>query len=62
MTEHPVAALDRPLDVAVIIPAFNASSYLDQTLASVAGQTRPPTVVVVVDDGSTDDTLERARR
>jgi GT2 family glycosyltransferase len=62
MTEHPVAAPDRQLDVAVVIPAFNASSYLDQTLASVAGQTRAPAAVVVADDGSTDDTLERARR
>lgn len=62
MTEHPVAALDRPLDVAVVIPAFNAGRYLDQTLASVAGQTRAPAVVAVADDGSTDDTLERARR
>jgi glycosyltransferase involved in cell wall biosynthesis len=62
MTEHSAAALDRPLDVAVIIAAFNAGTYLDQSLASVAGQTRAPAVVAVADDGSTDDTAERARR
>jgi hypothetical protein len=62
MTKHPLAAPDRPLDVAVVIPAYNAGRYLDQTLASVAGQTRTPAVVVVADDGSTDDTPERARR
>jgi hypothetical protein len=62
MTEPSTTAPDRPLDVAVIIPAFNAAHYLDQTLASVAGQTRAPVVVVVADDGSTDDTAERARR
>ena len=62
MTKHPLAAPDRPLDVAVVIPAYNAGRYLDQTLASVAGQTRAPAVVVVADDGSTDDTPERARR
>ena len=56
MTKHPLAAPDRPLDVAVVIPAYNAGRYLDQTLASVAGQTRAPAVVVVADDGSTDDT------
>lgn len=50
------------MDVAVIIPAFNAGPYLDQTLASVAGQTSPPAAVVVADDGSDDDTAERARR
>jgi GT2 family glycosyltransferase len=62
MTEHSALALDRPLDVAVIIPAFNAGRYLDQTLASVAGQTRAPAVVAVADDGSTDDTAQRAQR
>jgi glycosyltransferase involved in cell wall biosynthesis len=50
------------LDIAVIIPAFNAGRYLDQTLASVAGQTRPPAAVVVADDRSDDDTVVRARR
>ena len=48
--------------MALIIPAFNAGAYLDQTLASVAGQTRPADVVVVADDCSGDDTGERARR
>jgi glycosyltransferase involved in cell wall biosynthesis len=49
------------LDVAVIIPAFNAGPYLDQTLASVAGQTYLPAQVVVADDCSGDDTVERVR-
>lgn len=50
------------LDVGVIIPAFNAGRYIDQALASIAGQTRRPAKVVVADDGSLDDTVERARR
>jgi glycosyltransferase involved in cell wall biosynthesis len=41
----------------VVIPAFNAARYLDQTLASIAGQTEPPAEVVIADDGSTDDTV-----
>jgi GT2 family glycosyltransferase len=49
-------------DVAVVIPAFNSGAYLDQALASVAGQTVGPSAVVVVDDCSSDDTSERARR
>jgi glycosyltransferase involved in cell wall biosynthesis len=48
--------------VAVIIPAFNVESFLDQTLASVAGQTRPADIVVVADDCSADDTAQRAGR
>ena len=39
---------------------YNGASTVTQALASVAGQTHPPDVVVVVDDGSTDDTVARA--
>jgi glycosyltransferase involved in cell wall biosynthesis len=60
MIEHLAEAPGRAPDVAVIIPAFNAAGYLDQALASVAGQTRAPAVVMVADDGSDDDTVERA--
>ena len=47
--------------VAVIVPAFRAADVLDTTLASVAGQTRPPEQVVVIDDASGDDTATTAR-
>lgn len=62
MSEAPDPCRGGPVEVAVIIPAFNSSAYLDQALASVAGQTVPPGTVVVADDCSTDDTVERARR
>ena len=44
--------------VSVIIPAYNAAGVIDSALASIAGQTRSPDEVVVVDDGSTDATVE----
>jgi glycosyltransferase involved in cell wall biosynthesis len=44
------------LRVSVIIPAFNAARFLPAALASVAAQTRPADEVIVVDDGSSDDT------
>jgi GT2 family glycosyltransferase len=44
----------------VIIPALNAASTLNAALASVAGQTRQPQAVVVMDDGSEDATAEIA--
>ncbi|MEZ2328583.1 glycosyltransferase family 2 protein [Mesorhizobium sp. RCC_202] len=39
----------------VVIPAFNASATIRETLQSVASQTLHPERVVVVDDGSSDD-------
>jgi glycosyltransferase involved in cell wall biosynthesis len=42
--------------VSVIIPTYNSASYLPETLASVFAQTHGRLEVVVVDDGSTDDT------
>jgi glycosyltransferase involved in cell wall biosynthesis len=48
--------------VGVVIPARNAEHVIDEALASLAAQEVPAHHVVVVDDGSTDRTAERARR
>jgi len=40
----------------VIIPAFNAEDFIEETLASVNDQTYPNIEVIIVDDGSTDST------
>lgn len=45
-----------PPRAAVVVPAHNAARHLAATLASVRGQTMPDFEVVVVDDGSTDNT------
>jgi glycosyltransferase involved in cell wall biosynthesis len=42
--------------VAIIIPAYNAASYLGPAIDSALGQTLPAAQVIVVDDGSTDHT------
>lgn len=42
--------------VSVIIPAYNRADLIVQSLASVAAQSFPVSEVVVVDDGSTDET------
>lgn len=46
--------------MSVVIPVFDGERYLAQTLTSVLTQTRPPDEVVVVDDGSTDRSVEIA--
>ena len=43
------------MDVAVVIPNYNGARWLPGMLASVAAQTVAPAEVLVVDDGSTDD-------
>lgn len=55
--------------VSVVMSAFNAAETLPETLASVCNQTYRNLEVIVVDDGSTDDTaaivrisMERDRR
>lgn len=48
--------------VSVIVPAFNASATLDATLLSARAQTHSEIEILVVDDGSTDDTVEIAGR
>ncbi|HZP29949.1 MAG TPA: glycosyltransferase family 2 protein [Acidimicrobiia bacterium] len=46
-----------PADVTVVISAYNAAAYIGTALGSVAAQRVPPGAVVVVDDGSADDTV-----
>jgi glycosyltransferase involved in cell wall biosynthesis len=53
-------ASTRPL-FSVVIPAYNAARWLEQTLASWACQTVRNFEVIVVDDGSEDDTVALAR-
>ena len=43
------------LRISVIIPLFNGSKYIRETLMSVLGQTHPADEIIVVDDGSTDE-------
>jgi glycosyltransferase involved in cell wall biosynthesis len=47
--------------VSVIVPVFNAASFLPQAIASIDRQAYSPFEIIVVDDGSTDNSAEVAR-
>lgn len=47
--------------VSIVIPCFNSSAVIAGAIASVAAQTLRPIEIIVIDDCSTDDTVEVAR-
>jgi glycosyltransferase involved in cell wall biosynthesis len=48
--------------VSILIPCVNAGRWIGQAIESALAQTYTPTEIIVVDDGSTDGSLEVRRR
>jgi len=53
---------DAPATVSIIIPARNEAHNLPKLLGSIASQSAKPIEILVVDDGSSDDTADIARQ
>ena len=49
------------MDFSVIIPAYNVSGIIGRAIRSAVAQTFPPLEILVIDDCSTDDTVEFVR-
>lgn len=54
--------INQKLKVSVIIPAYNAADYIKETMDSVLNQSWKNLEVFIIDDGSSDNTLEIAQK
>lgn len=52
--------LGKPL-LSIVVPVYNVESYVDECLVSIVNQTYTNLEVVLVDDGSTDSSLQHCR-
>ena len=50
------------MDISIVVPVFNEEAFVKQALTSLLNQTYPAKQLVVVDDGSTDNSVAIIRK
>ena len=50
------------MDISIVVPVFNEEAFVEKSLTSLLNQTYAPKQLVVVDDGSTDNTVAVIRK
>ena len=53
--------MPQPL-VSVIVPAYNAAGFISRCVESITSQSYPELEILLLNDGSTDDTLAVCRK
>lgn len=53
---------DNQIKVSVVIPAYNVADHIGRTIESVLKQTHPADEILVIDDGSNDNTADAIRQ
>jgi len=49
------------MNISVVVPSYNREKYIEKCLKSIIGQTLAPSEIIVVDDCSSDKTVEKVR-
>lgn len=49
-------------EISVLVPAYNTGKYIGECVESILGQTYDDLEIIIVDDGSDDDTLAIANK